>query len=390
MTTSKLGHVTDEALLASLQSLLHHGHQHTARLLAHLGEVDHRSLFAAQGHPSMFRFCVDRLHMSEGTAYKRICSARVARRHPQVLAAIAEGRLHLSGVVLLAPHLNVRNVDDLLEAATHRSKSQIEHLLAERFPKPDLPTSIRRLTSQVSGNELSPGTVAMIQEVEPAGPVSLLQRAESLPVGIEVVTSAVPTTPSLRDATDPTPQTLPATTSLLHNTKAPQTRVTPTAPERYALQTTLDAQAHEDLRAIQAMLSHVMPSHDLGAVLGRALAMCRAVLEKQRTRETQAPRPHRCDGASPARHIPAAVRRAVWQRDGHRCTFIGPESRRCESRSFLELDHVLPVARGGRGTVDNLRVRCRAHNQLEAERVFGVAFMHAQREHAHAARTRSA
>jgi 5-methylcytosine-specific restriction endonuclease McrA len=55
---------------------------------------------------------------------------------------------------------------------------------------------------------------------------------------------------------------------------------------------------------------------------------------------------------------------------------------RCSETHLLELDHILPIARGGQSTVDNLRVRCRAHNQHEAERVFGVAFMRAQRERA--------
>ncbi len=72
--------------------------------------------------------------------------------------------------------------------------------------------------------------------------------------------------------------------------------------------------------------------------------------------------------------------RAVAARDGERCTFIGDHGHRCESRAHLEYDHIVPVARGGPSTADNLRLRCRAHNQLEAERAFGAGFMQRMRE----------
>jgi hypothetical protein len=74
----------------------------------------------------------------------------------------------------------------------------------------------------------------------------------------------------------------------------------------------------------------------------------------------------------------------VHKRDGDRCTFVSSSGRRCEERRFLELDHVLPAARGGQATVANLRLRCRAHNQYEAERTFGVGFLREKRQMAKA------
>ncbi|TMQ69919.1 MAG: HNH endonuclease, partial [Candidatus Eisenbacteria bacterium] len=83
--------------------------------------------------------------------------------------------------------------------------------------------------------------------------------------------------------------------------------------------------------------------------------------------------------------MPALARRAVWQRDGGRCTFVSAKGHRCEARDHLEYDHVVPVARGGRATTDNLRLRCRAHNQYAAEREFGDAFMDRKRRAARSA-----
>jgi 5-methylcytosine-specific restriction endonuclease McrA len=91
-----------------------------------------------------------------------------------------------------------------------------------------------------------------------------------------------------------------------------------------------------------------------------------------RERQPVAPRP-----ATPGKRqaIPAAVKRAVWERDGGRCTYVSPGGRRCEDRRRLEFDHIEPVALGGRSTVDGLRLRCKSHNTLHAEETFGRGYM---------------
>jgi 5-methylcytosine-specific restriction endonuclease McrA len=151
-----------------------------------------------------------------------------------------------------------------------------------------------------------------------------------------------------------------------------------------------------------AALVHALATviSDEGACIARVLAhiaefdarrLCRAAgysstfaYEKRTCAATT--RPRRARETRSTRHVPASVRRAVWRRDGGRCTFVGDSGHRCESRDRLELDHVVPVARGGESTVDNLRLLCRAHNQLEGERVFGEAFMASRREGAGSAR----
>ena len=72
-----------------------------------------------------------------------------------------------------------------------------------------------------------------------------------------------------------------------------------------------------------------------------------------------------------SRHVPKAIRDEVFAREGGRCTYVGRNGRRCRSNWDLEIDHVLPFARGGDNTPDNLRLLCRAHNHLEGERHFG-------------------
>ena len=101
-------------------------------------------------------------------------------------------------------------------------------------------------------------------------------------------------------------------------------------------------------------------------------------LEKQRFKKTSRPRPKRQrQEAEPknARSIPADVARAVSARDRCRCTYVSPDGRRCCAREFLHFDHIVPVANGGKSTVENLRLLCSTHNHHAACEHFGDEYM---------------
>ncbi len=64
------------------------------------------------------------------------------------------------------------------------------------------------------------------------------------------------------------------------------------------------------------------------------------------------------------RAIPAAVKREVWRRDRGRCCYVDRASgRRCGSQHLLQIDHVVPYARGGAAEPNNLRLLCAAHHR---------------------------
>ena len=141
----------------------------------------------------------------------------------------------------------------------------------------------------------------------------------------------------------------------------------------------------EKIRRAQDLLSHGIPTRNLAQELDQVHDLAIPQLEKQKFATTD--RPHAARPATPdSRHIPAEVRRAVYARDGGRCTFIDARGRRCESRHQLEYDHIVPVARGGTSTVGNVRALCRAHNQIAAIDAFGLAFMGYRIEQARAER----
>jgi 5-methylcytosine-specific restriction endonuclease McrA len=161
---------------------------------------------------------------------------------------------------------------------------------------------------------------------------------------------------------------------------APRARLTPLSPGRFALQVTVDQETYDQLRYAQTLLGHAVPSGDVATVLKRALDSLIHGLEQRKFAPSARSRPRRSSGNG--RYIPAAIRNAIWDRDGGQCTFVSESGRRCEERKGLDFDHIDPVARGGQTSVDRMRLLCRAHNQYTADFTFGPWFMREKREQA--------
>ncbi len=206
-------------------------------------------------------------------------------------------------------------------------------------------------------------------------------RSEALPIVVALPVS--PSAPIGIRPSDPLhagPSGLPSTSALSPGrvvTPVPRSKAAPIAAGRFSLTLTMSQETHEKLCYAQSLLSHQVDN--LSEVLDRILDLAITQLEKRKFAATNRPRSTTRRSSNP-RHIPAHVKRAVWRRDGGRCTYASLEGRRCTERDRLEYDHVEPVARGGGATIENVRLRCRAHNQYGAERVFGTEFMKRKRE----------
>ncbi len=340
-------HLADHEVVRTFTAAVVRDCATTAELLADLGELDARRLYVPAGYASMHAYCTGAHHMSEDAAFKRIRVARTARQFPVIFDAVAEGRLNLSGVMLLAACLSAETVDEWIAAASHKPNSEIELLLAERFPRPDVATRVAAI---------APPTGLLGVDADASGACQQAAR----PVGMTSTQQA----PGPVDAS-------PA-----------RVRVTPLAPGRFDLRTTLSQEAHEDLRCVQDLLGHSVPSGDVAEVIGRALKCYRRELEKRRFAATDRPRPGSRRHAGSSRHIPAAVQRAVWERDGGQCAFVSDSGHHCEARRHIDFDHVEPVARGGEATTANIRLLCSVHNQHAAELAYGKGFMDEKRSEA--------
>ena len=153
---------------------------------------------------------------------------------------------------------------------------------------------------------------------------------------------------------------------------------------RHKVQLTVSSETRAKLERARDLMKHRNPSGDLEVVFDRAMDALLAKLEKERLAKTS--RPQKTVRPSKSGNIPAAARREVFARDGEQCAHVDAEGTRCGCTSLLELDHSLPRARGGAGDASNLRVLCRPHNRMAAERVFGKDYVASRIEEAKAAR----
>ena len=360
-----VSHLSNAALLRDLKTIDDHDRKTTALLLSRIAEVDERRLYLEEGCPSMYAYCVQELHYCEGTASRRIYAARAARRFPILFDAIADGRLHVTAVVMLSKYLTAGNVDELVAAATHKSKAEIERLIAERFPRPDFPEMLRAIDPPSWVLAMAPPQLAQ------HSPENAADAGQAPEHSLENARLAVPAAcpPPLDALQQHSPENAAA--------RASKAVLKPLAPERFGIQFTLDREAFDLLDEARALEGQRNPTGEILAAFKNAFRCYVGELRKQKFAETRHPRPSR--PTSSARHIPAAVKRAVRERDGERCAFVSESGRRCQERARLEFDHIEPVARGGESTAQNVRLVCRAHNHHAADRVFGAEFMDRKR-----------
>jgi 5-methylcytosine-specific restriction endonuclease McrA len=316
-----LANLSERQLLTHFGDLVRKDQRHTAQLLAAIAEIDERKLWAKHACPSMFAFCVERFHMSESMTGERIWAARTARRFPVILRMVARGELHLSAIMQLAKHLTEDNHRGLLLRARHKSSREIDLLVAELAPRPDAPTRIRALPR----------------------PTGFVVRAE------------------------------------------PESGAEPEAAGACAAREGpgRDVETHDKLRTLQDLLAHelsgadpaIIVSHAIDRLLDDTLKKKAAVTDQARRRDPGS----KTRNDRRTRAIPAAIRREVWQRDGGRCTFVDQHGRRCQGTRAMEYHHQRPYGKGGQHGADNIALRCRAHNQYQADLDFGRVFMRDKR-----------
>jgi hypothetical protein len=303
----------------------------TAELVVHLAELERRGLHLADGYSSIYGYCHEVLKLTDAEAFLRIEAARAGRDYPLILALLSEGAINLTTVKLLSPHLTAENHAALLQEARGKRKHQVEEIVARIAPRPDVPTSLRKVPARSLSAAAAPATATAEAVVAP--PTAL------------VVVPTVPLPPP------PTPSSQPV----------------PLAPDRYALHTTIDRDVRDLMDLARDLMSHANPGGDMNALLKAAFE---ALVEKQLREKLPALQPGeaRPTGAD-SRHIPVAVQREVYVRDRGRCVFRGSGGRVCDSRAFVQFHHVRPWTAGGAATCDNIELRCGPHNRYEA-RVF--------------------
>ena len=279
-----------------------------------------RELYRELGYTSLFYYCVRQLGLSKSSAFRRSEVARLIARFPVIGEQLAGGRLSIRVLVELREVLTEENHAEVLARAVDKSQEEAQLLAVEYQPKP------------------VPRDVVRVLPLPPA------------PLAFAVVSAETKALPS------------------------PPEVVKPLRPELRRLNVTVSADFIAELEQVRAALSHKCPNGDFESVVREAF---RLVLERDRKRKALTDRPRTQSKAlgENDRYVPAAAKRAVWERDQGRCTWPMGDGDVCGSTHRLEFDHDLEVALGGKPTIGNIRLLCKSHNLMKAERHFGRDFM---------------
>src|SRR5216684_729728 len=225
-----------------------------------------RELYRELGYTSLFYYCVRQLGLSKSSAFRRSEVARLIGRFPVMADRLADGRLSIRALVELREVLTEENHAEVLTRAVGKSQVEAQLLAVEYRPKP-VPKDVVRAVP-----------------------------APRDPLAFAVVPAGTKTPP-------PPPEV-----------------VKPLTPDLRRLNVTVSAEFIAELEQVRAALSHKCPDGDFEQVVREAFKL---VLERDRKRKALTDRP-RAQSGTPGendRYVPAAVKRAVWERDQGRCTW---------------------------------------------------------------------
>jgi hypothetical protein len=391
-----LAHLDDQELLRNTRRLVGKSNQLFAALLLHLSEVEARGLHRKRLCASLYTYCIYELRFSEDAAARRSSAARLVKQFPLLFDAIANGELHLTGLLMLGPHLTPENHVEVLGRAKFRTKKELAKLVRELNPLPQVPDLIEPLrpepapplaTTRPSWEQFASSFEPPVRDLRPG------ERPREWANDDAVAGEAIAAPPAgsalVPGEARPTsgPELLP---------EAPAELPPITGPQQYQMQFTTSEEHVKLVERAKALLARERPGLALGEVHLEAMKLLVASLEKRKFAVTDRPRKRapaaqagqetaQADGiATPAepgqsaltprqrgRYIPAAERREVFERDGGRCTYADSHGQRCRETSYLELHHLKPFGQGGANLASNLTLRCAAHNALAAEEDFG-------------------
>lgn len=336
------------ALRDDLASLLARERGAAADFLVALAGFDRRRGWEPLGHASLFAFLTRGLRLSNGAAHLRLSAARLLPRFPEVEAALRDGRLCISAAGELARVLTVENRSEVLPRFFGCSAREAREVAAALAPRADPP---RR--EVVTAIPVRPEPAPAAPTPEPA--------SRPGPTGPAVTDTARLAAAPLRAHEVPLPRPPPPST--IESLDADLRRLHLTVSKRLL----------DKVAAARDALSHARPDAGTEEIIEVALDLLLAREARRRalvaTPRAGGPGPE--VGAADPRAVPAAVEREVRLRDQHRCQWPLETGGVCGSTHRVELDHVVPVAQGGRPTAANLRLLCRPHNELAARLALG-------------------
>ncbi|MFL5299093.1 MAG: HNH endonuclease [Anaeromyxobacteraceae bacterium] len=302
-------------LAKRLAELLSREHGALADFLVALADFDRERRWLELGHTSLFYFLHRELGLSKGAAFYRKTAAELLQRYPEVVEPLRSGQLCLSTLVELAKVITPENRGEVVARFFHASKQEAKAISAELCPAEaaphrDVVTALEPLPKSTSVR--SPASAPRLEL--PLAPVA---RGESVHPGETHCESA----PTCAPVTPPAP-----TVAAVKRDEAE-----PLTADLRRLHVTVSRRFLEKLAAARDALSHRLPDGGTEAVLEAALDLLLAAQDKKRGL-VKKPRTSPAPPSASSRHVPAAVRRAVFIRDGGCCQWPMSSGGVCGSR----------------------------------------------------------
>jgi hypothetical protein len=344
-------------LTKQLAGLLRREHGALGDFLVALAEFDRERRWLELGHASLFSFLHRELGLSKGAAFYRKTATELVERYPEIVGPLRDGRLCITSVVELAKVITPANKGEVVPRFFHAWKSEAKAISAELLPAQAAPH--RDVMTVVR-----PAAAAVVAKPTLAAPLLASQAGGTMlaePVRLDEPRPEIPTLPPA----PPSSSTPPAVR---------RDEAEPLTAELRRLHVTVSRGFVAKLAAARDALSHGHPGATTEVVLEAALDLLLAAHEKRKGL-VKTPRRSPPQPSTSPRHVPAEVKRAVWTRDEGKCQWPLASGGICGSTTRLELDHVVPLARGGASNASNVRVLCRIHNGLAARRAFGETWM---------------
>ena len=337
----KLERLSNDELHRSAEKLVLAENRTIAKLIAHLAEMSSRKTALKLGYKSLYEYCITGLNLSEGAVPARIHVANVSRRFPQLLVALAESRISLTVAALLAPHLTEDNVKKLISDCAGMKRRETEEYIVAFRPKPVFEPSIRKRSAPPVQVESPPST-----------------------------------------STSPAPPPAPVETP-----KSSKTILQPARPEVFNFRFSANRDFKDKFERLAEVVGVENAQKNMAEILEKALDIAleqkdpKKKLERRRKRERARTAKSRSneiakkDEPAKSRYVAAEVLERVHERDSYQCVYRGRGGRRCTARAGLHIDHSDPFGIFHSNDELILRLLCPAHNGLEAEHVYGPAFI---------------
>ena len=381
-TTLPLSRLPDRVLLARTRQLVDRERHLHVDIIDHLREIEDRDLHLARGFSTLFDYSVNELGYSSGAAWRRTLAMRLCRRMGDVRERLQTGSLTLSTAAQL-------------QSAFERQERKRRRTWA---PRPVRTSHGASSTTESIAAQEEKATDRLPPETAASPPESASSVRSEMPV---VVLDATGQRELVKQATGKSSRQVEELIASVDPSLAtPREQLRARGDGRWTFTVVVDQECRHALNQLKSLMSHVDPAMSYGRLVNRL------VQEELRRRDPRlrgsnrddarqngtTPEPadavstakcaapdhgvaastpnHPGNGATgqqpapPGRVIPAAIKRAVWERDQGRCSYVDPATgRRCTSRHLLQIDHIRPWARGGGTEPDNLRLLCHAHHR---------------------------